>query len=176
MICLGIDVGSTSIKGGVLDLQQQAVREVQQVPFPAPVSGLADPTWFEVEPTQIVDALRTLVNELLDCQPNAQAIFFSGQMGGTILVDRDSGEPLTRYLSWRDQRAEYSLGEMHARLGKSLSLVELGYELKAGSTSALLFWLVRERQLSPRANDLKCIPPKQLGYSIWKQATGIERL
>ena len=40
MRCLGLDVGSSSIKGAVLDLERRAVGAVVSEPFPAPVAGL----------------------------------------------------------------------------------------------------------------------------------------
>ena len=41
--------------------------------------------------------------DLLDAAPDATSLNCCGQMGGVILV-AESGEPLTNYLSWRDQR------------------------------------------------------------------------
>lgn len=151
MKCLGLDVGSTTIKGAVLDLELHAVDSTVTRPFPAPISGLA-PGWFEVSPAAIVEQAHAVVHELLRAAPDAKQIYFSGQMGGTILVDR-SGEPVTNYLSWRDQRASTEqtpgtsyLDAVHQRWGTDI-LVSLGNELQPGSATSLLFWLAENRLL-----------------------------
>lgn len=154
MICLGLDVGSTSIKGAIFDLEHGDVQSVMQVPFPAPLSGL--PTGhFEIAPVAIVAAVEALVTGLLREAPAAEAIFCSGQMGGVILVD-DAGTALTNYLSWRDQRtlaphrsADSYLDAIRARWSGG-ELAELGNELQAGSAAGLLFWLTEQNQL-PKA-------------------------
>ena len=38
--CIGLDIGSTTIKGAVLDLRQHELRGVVQRPFPQPLVGL----------------------------------------------------------------------------------------------------------------------------------------
>jgi hypothetical protein len=48
MTLLGIDIGSSFIKGGVLDLDELRIRDIVREPFPDPISGL--PTgYFEVD-------------------------------------------------------------------------------------------------------------------------------
>jgi glycerol kinase len=110
MQCLGLDIGSSSIKGAVLDLDRQRVSSVVREPFPAPVSGLPS-RYFEVDPDLVTAAVRQVVSRLIEIAPDAKAIFFCGQMGGAILVDHQ-GKAVTNYLSWRDQRtlAEYPGG------------------------------------------------------------------
>ncbi len=151
MICLGLDVGSSSIKGAVLDLQSGDVRSIVRQPFPQQLSGLPA-GHFEVDPRQIVDAVQGVIASLLNESPHMEAIFFSGQMGGVILVDQ-AGAALTNYLSWRDQRTL----QPHAAGGTTLDalraiwknneLAELGNELQPGSASSLLFWLAEQDQL-----------------------------
>jgi sugar (pentulose or hexulose) kinase len=155
MLALGLDVGSTSIKGAVLDLERGEVRGVAQTPFPAPLKGL--PTGcFEVEPAAIVRAMEQIVARLLEAAPEAEALFCAGQMGGTLLVD-EGGAALTNYLSWRDQRtleareAGGSYIESIRRRWTDEQFVELGSELLAGSTSSLLFWLAQNNQLQKGA-------------------------
>src|SRR5262249_9688499 len=102
MKILGIDIGSTSIKGAVLDLQSGCGGHVAKYPFPEPVSGL--PTgWFEIDPREVAHTVRRIVVKLLQQAPKAERLFCSGQMGGVLLVDSHC-QPLTHYLSWRDQR------------------------------------------------------------------------
>lgn len=155
MICLGLDVGSSSVKGAVLDLESGEVRSIVRQPFPAPLTGLPA-GYFEVDPQSILHAVRDVIDGLLSQAPDAGAIFFAGQMGGTILVDQ-TGRPLTNYLSWRDQRTlalrpagGTTLDALKSRWADN-ELAELGNELQPGSTSSLLFWLAQENLLPDQA-------------------------
>ncbi len=146
MKCFGLDLGSSTIKGAVLDLATRRVEAIVREPFPEPISGLPA-RFFEIAPDQVVAAVERVVSQLLKIEPDVTAIFSCGQMGGVILIDPDTGRPLTNYLSWRDQR---TLGE-HPHGGNFLDemqrrwsgneFIELGRELKPGSATSLLFWL-----------------------------------
>jgi len=151
MKCLGIDLGSTSLKGAVLDLGANAVGRVRRRPFPDSTEGLPA-GHFEVPTGPIVDATKELIDVLLSDEPAAEAVFFSSQMGGVVLVEQ-SCRPLTPYLSWRDQRslapaglAASYLAAVRQRLSPG-QFSELGQELKAGSATSLLFWLRENDQL-----------------------------
>ena len=50
---LGIDLGSTSIKGGLLDLERRLRGHHSPAPFPDPVPG-HPPSHFEIDPQAIV--------------------------------------------------------------------------------------------------------------------------
>ena len=151
MHCIGLDIGSTTVKGAVLDVHQHDIRSVVQRPFPQPITGLPS-GFFEIDPQAVVNVAEEVVKELLSHAPEARAIFCSGQMGGMVLVDR-SGAALTNYLSWRDQRTSQPLGHSTSHLEairerwRNGELEDLGNELQAGSVSSLLFWLSQQNQL-----------------------------
>lgn len=154
MRCLGLDLGSTTIKGAVLDLETATLSHFQSVPFPAPIEGLA-PGWHEVHLGEILSATRLVLEKLNQTAPDATNLFICSQMGGLVLSD-DLGTPLTHYLSWRDQRtlAEHSNGgslleETRNRLGEEW-LTRMGGELKPGSATSLLFWLAQKDKLPPQ--------------------------
>ena len=84
MQCLGIDIGSSSIKGAVLNLEDCAVGEVIKEDFPSPISELPV-GYFEVEPSQIQEAVESVLVKLLEIAPDASSIHWTGQMGGVIL-------------------------------------------------------------------------------------------
>jgi len=150
MHCIGLDIGSTTIKGAVLDLRQHDVRCVVQRPFPQPLAGL--PGFFEIDPQAVFSVAEEVATQLLNQAQDAQAIFCSGQMGGMVLVDQ-SGAALTNYLSWRDQRSLQPLGSSSSHLQAIRDcwargeLSELGNELQAGSVSSLLRWLAQQKLL-----------------------------
>jgi sugar (pentulose or hexulose) kinase len=151
MQCLGIDIGSTTIKGAVLDVEGGRVGEVVRERFPDPLTGLLL-RHFEVDPEQVVAATRSVLDRLLVAAPESAAVFFSGQMGGVILAD-DGGRTLTNYLSWRDQRtldAHRDNGSYVDEIERRWSdgeLREVGNELKPGSATSLLFWLAENGRL-----------------------------
>ncbi len=159
MKCLGIDIGTSSVKGAVLDLENSAVGEVIKEDFPAPLSGL--PTgYFEVEPSRIQEVVENLLVRLLDLAPEVSSVHWTGQMGGVILVD-ESGNALTNYISWRDQRTlePYSSddGSAFQLLERRLTrtrMEELGNDCKPGSALSLLFWLAEQGELPDSAIPL----------------------
>lgn len=151
MKCLALDIGSSTLKGAVLDVDRREISSIISRPFPAAVEGLP-PQWFEVPPAAIVDAARDIIAELLREAPDATRLHCSGQMGGLVLVG-PSGEALTNYLSWRDQRSAAPhadgrslLEAVRQRLGAEL-FESLGRELQPGSTTTLLCWLQSQGKL-----------------------------
>lgn len=150
---IGIDIGSTSIKGAVLNSESGQVEHIAREPFPNPVTGL--PSGFhEVDPIAVTQRTHAVIQGLLKHAPDAGSVRFCSQMGGVLLVDQ-SGQPLTNYLSWRDQRTLLPgapgsttslLDEIRSRFSQQV-FTELGKELKPGSATALLHWLARHHAL-----------------------------
>lgn len=151
MIFLGLDIGSSTIKGGVLDTEQRTISAIVREPFPPAIDGLTAGI-YEVAPPLIVAGVERVLRRLLDAAPEARGVLVSGQMGGMILVDAQ-GKPLTNYLSWRDQRslAQHPAGgsylEAARRQLSDQQFAELGSELSAGSTAAIAFCLAEHGQL-----------------------------
>lgn len=152
MKCLALDIGSTSLKGAVLNVAKREISHIVSRPFPAAMEGLP-PQWFEVEPATIENVARDILHTLLVLAPDAERLYCSGQMGGFVLVD-EQGRPRSNYLSWRDQRSlvpeadgRSLLEQVRVRLGDDL-FESLGRELQPGSTTTLLAWLVAHGELS----------------------------
>src|SRR4051794_32556689 len=99
---LALDIGSSFIKGAVLDAEKLTIEHITRVPFPEPIAGLPAGR-FEIDPWAVMTAVREVLDNLLAQAPNAAGVQFSSQMGGMIVVD-SRGESLTNYISWRDQR------------------------------------------------------------------------
>jgi sugar (pentulose or hexulose) kinase len=157
---LGIDIGSTSVKGAVLDLAEDAVRPPVARLFPAPIPGTPSGR-VEIDPRAICATVDEVLSELMQQSPEATRVYFSGQMGGVILLD-ERAKPLTNYLSWRDQRTLESSGEgslferVRGTWDKSGEFRELGSELQPGSTTCMLAWLAASDEL-PRDAIPTCI-------------------
>ncbi len=78
-------------------------------------------------------------------------------MGGVVLTD-SSGEAVTNYLSWRDQRTlephtpggSSCLDELRSRTTPD-DWDRIGRELKPGTAAALVFWLAENAAIPPSA-------------------------
>lgn len=166
MRCLGLDIGSSSIKGAIVELGTGSVHSIVKEPFPDPLPGL--PTgWYEIDPLEVARRTQRVIEQLLEIAPDVKSVYFCGQMGGIVVVDAEN-RPVTNYLSWRDQRTLSShpnggnfLDEIQRRLGllqnfngtmssydaEHSLMAQLGNELKPGSATSLLFWLRESSQL-----------------------------
>ncbi len=72
MRSIGIDLGTTSIKGAVLNLDTRALEHVTRQPFPDRVPGLPR-LHYEVDPQAVVDATRDVLEALLAHAPDCQS-------------------------------------------------------------------------------------------------------
>jgi len=195
MQCLGLDIGSSSIKGAILDLATGQVHSIVKESFPDPLPGL--PTgWFEIDPLEVVARTRRVISQLIALAPEASSLFLCGQMGGVVGVD-STNRPITNYLSWRDQRtlAPHRSGgtfldEIQRLIGplpdfespqtvafrsadertfaerKATVITRLGNELKPGSATSLLFWL---QQSTPLPSGVR---PASMGDFVISQLSG----
>lgn len=162
MSWLGIDIGTSFIKGAVLaaasEGERAAIGELRRRPFPTPLRGLP-PGHVEVDPETVVAAVKSVLDELLPLAPDAKGLLLCGQMGGVVLVGED-GQARSNYLSWRDQRTlaeqvggEPCLDQVRHRLGPE-GARRLGHELKPGAAPCLLAWLAAHGQLPAHVRTL----------------------
>ncbi len=158
MQCLALDIGSSSIKGAVLDVARCDVSHITTMPFPERRAGLPA-LHFEVDPQEIEGRARSVVESLLAIAPEAERLYVAGQMGGLVLLDR-RGQPLTNYLSWQDQRTQAGEDPSHTFLERLRERLDddvfhwLGRELQPGSTLALLHWLSQREGLPRHATPV----------------------
>ena len=151
---IALDLGTSHIKGAVIDLERVALGHISLAPFPAALPGLP-PFFVEIDPDQIVAAVRQVIRELLPHAPHCAGIVMCGQMGGLVLTS-ERGQPLSNYISWRDQRlllpAPGDEGTYFDRLVERLSPTDqrqLGREVRPGLPISYLYWLAVENRLPP---------------------------
>ncbi len=152
MFFIGIDLGASFIKGGVLDLEKLAVRHIHREPFPGFLPGLP-PTWREIDPYIIISSVRSMLDRLMVYAPDGAGLVFCGQMHGLILTDIH-GKPLSNFISWQDKRAlrPHPRGgrTFFAALTERISETEkrrMGKELRPGLPLCTLFCLAEEQAL-----------------------------
>lgn len=148
---IGIDIGTSFIKGGILDLETLQVHSIHRQPFPDPQTGLP-PLLYEVDPHHIVRAVEALLDSLLEQAPQCQGVVVCSQMHGLVLMD-ESGQALSNAITWRDQRALQPAAEggtyfeaMMARISDA-ERQQLGNGLRAGLPICTLYWLRENNQL-----------------------------
>lgn len=150
MTYLAIDLGTSFIKGAVLDLDRHQHTHVRRQPFPAALPNR--PSYFyEVDPAAIVAATRALVEELLPHAPGCQGVVLCTQMHGLVLAT-PTGEARSNAMTWQDQRVLTPHPD-----GNGTFFDQLKAQVKADEVTAL----GRELQIS-----------RPLGYLYWMAQTG----
>jgi sugar (pentulose or hexulose) kinase len=158
MSFLAIDLGTTFIKGAVLDLDNLRLQHVCRQPFPGPNLRLP-PLSYEVDPGAIIATVRDLIRELLAAgsllDPVCGGIVFCTQMHGMVLCSEE-GRPLSNFISWQDQRVLGPYRKGGSYLDRLLTLVtlqerqQLGNELQPSRPLCYLFWMA-ENGLLPQS-------------------------
>ena len=142
---LALDLGTTFIKGAVLDLDTADVGQVVRRPFPAPLVGRAA-RHVAVDPAVIVASSADLLRELAGYAPDAAGIVVCSQMHGLVLTDGE-GKALSPAVTWQDQRildpAPDGAGTLYDHILAQISLEEVaatGNGLKPSLPLCALVW------------------------------------
>lgn len=149
MKLIAIDLGTTFIKGAVLNLDELTIHHIVRTAFPPPLPDLP-PHFFEVEPQAVVAEVQELLGRLLSLEPEAAGLVMCSQMHGLVLTD-PAGRPRSNAITWRDQRTllPHPSGSgshfdvIRERIGPEAA-VELGNGLRPGLPLCALFWLAEE--------------------------------
>jgi len=149
---IGIDLGTSFIKGAVLDLDALRLRHIHRVPFPPSLPGLP-PLHYEVDPREVLAAVRRLLSHLLPYAEPCEGIVMCSQMHGLVLTT-DCGEPRSALTTWQDQRVlePHPCGKgtyfdmmMQQLTGEEVR--QLGNEVRPGQPVGILFWLREQGRL-----------------------------
>lgn len=149
---LALDLGTSFLKGAVLELERAQIQHVSRTPFPAAVAGL--PTrHVEVDPAAIVRATQTLLDQLAAVAPDAAGVVVTGQMHGIVLTDAQ-GKAISNAVTWQDQRILDPLpsgaGGYYDQVVERLTpaaLAESGNGLKPSLPLCTLAWWAEQGQL-----------------------------
>ena len=160
---IGIDIGSSFIKGAALDLDSLTIAGGERLPFPPPIAGL-DPAFREFDPNEIVNVTRALLERLLDQAPEASGIVICSQLHGLVLTT-ESGQPVSNVITWQDQRALQpfpgSNGSYFDEVNRRITLEErrqLGNEPRPGLPVCYLFWLAHNHRLPAKPAVAASLP------------------
>lgn len=151
---IALDLGTTFVKGAVLDLEARRLAHTVRVPFPAPLAGLP-PGHHEIDPAAVLTVTEELLGSILTVAPNAEGLVLSSQMHALVLVD-EAGASRSNIVTWQDQRAltrhpredATFLDVLTQRIGPA-GCRRTGNDLWPGRPLSILFWL-RETGTLPR--------------------------
>jgi xylulokinase len=137
---LGIDIGTSSTKAVLMDASGKLLACSQsEYPIDSPRPG-----WAEQHPETWWEAVRETVGAVLS-ESGASAkeiagIGLSGQMHGTVLLDRDRSL-LRPAIIWADRRSQKQCEAITEFLGKEKLRELAGNFMSPGFTAATLLWL-----------------------------------
>ncbi len=116
---LGVDVGTSGVKAGVVDLEGELVGFAQR-PYPL-VEG-DGPGWFEQDAALWWSASRDAIREAVASARTTRVVgaCIGGQGPSLVAVD-ERGEPLTNAIIWMDRRTEPERRAMSERAGAEVS-------------------------------------------------------
>ena len=163
MTFLGLDLGSSFIKGAVLALDPMGLHHIERLPFPAAVRGLS-PGIREFDPTEVIEVTRTVLERLHQHAPEAEGILICSQLHSLVFSTPD-GKAVSRIINWQDQRALQpfpgSSGTYFDEIERHLTAEErraTGNEARPGVPLCFLYWLAQHRQL-PHPETIACALP-----------------
>lgn len=151
MSLLALDLGTSFIKGAILDLDALRINHVRRQPFPPPLPGLP-PLFYEVDPQVVVQTVRTLIDDLSALAPDCTGLIVCTQMHGLVLTAPD-GRALSNCITWQDQRVlipHPEGGTYFERLAAQVDpqeRLQLGNELQPSRPLCYLYWMAENGQL-----------------------------
>jgi xylulokinase len=153
---LGLDFGTSSVKGVLIDASQKILTSASA---PLKVSR-PHPGWSEQNPEDWWKACNTVVKTLRKLKPKAVAavegIGLSGQQHGATLLDRD-GKVLSPCILWNDARSFRECDDIMNREPQAVPLA--GNIPLAGYTAPKLVW-VKKHEPKTFARVAKVLLPK----------------
>ena len=155
---LGIDIGTSSAKALLFDVEQAAVAAVAGVEYPMqhPYPGYAEQNpddWWQA----VVESVRRVVN-ILDGQPDIAGIGLTGQMHGFTPLD-EQNNILHPAIIWADQRSAGIIDDLTERVGYDTFINVAGTLPAAGFMASTLFWM-QQNDPALLARISKVILPK----------------
>ncbi len=138
---LGIDLGTSSVKAVIADERAHVLgvgSQEYRIEVPQPGWAEQEPeAWWQATITAVRQALAEAGSPTTDV---IDAIGFSGQMHGTILLDAER-QPVGRAIIWADQRSAVEVGEIMSLVGTDQLARIAGTAPAAGFMGPTVRWL-----------------------------------
>jgi len=144
MTFLGIDLGTSSAKALLVSPEGHIVGQgAAEYAIDQPNTGWAEQspdTWWQAT----VIAARGALAGADPSYPNVEAIGLSGQMHGTVLLDK-SGVWLSPAVIWPDRRSQSQVNEISKFIGAQRLIQLAGSPLATGFQAATIRWFQQEQ-------------------------------
>ena len=154
MSFIGVDLGTSFIKGAILNLEALRLEHTRRIPFPRRLE-LANPLFCEFDPNEVANAVQTMIADLSVHAPDCEGMLMCSQMHGLVLMDK-YGETLSNCISWLDHRGLMLHPSGSGSYLKTLiqrttpeQRRQVGNELRLERPACFLFWLSEQKMLSP---------------------------
>jgi xylulokinase len=173
MYTIGFDIGSSSIKGALFDVESGSPRATaqyprQEMPIHSPRSG-----WAEQDPATWWEGVQEVCGRLLDGVPDAaqavKSIGLSYQMHGLVLLDR-AGAVLRPSIIWCDSRAVEIGSRAFSSLGKEYCLHHF-LNSPGNFTASKLRWVQENEPEVFRAIHFVMLPGDYIAYRMTGEPT-----
>ncbi len=162
-VVLGLDLGTSGLKGVALDLLGRKVVEARAgYPLHTPRPG-----WAEQDPLDWARALEVVLRALKEAlgEREVLAIGLAGQMHGAVFLDR-VGEPLLPAPLWNDQRTVLEARFIEEAIPRPELIRRTGNPAVTGFQLPKVLWLRREYpELFDRLHKV-LLPKDYLGFLL----------
>ena len=146
---LGLDVGTTTLTGLVLDVDTGEVVAVRTVPNTCEVTSTDDRTqgWSEWDAGRMAELAREVAAAAVAASGTVDGVGVTGQMHGMVLLSEESN-PLVPFVGWQDQRgtelvqegSETYVSQMQA-LAEEAGALHRGCRPAVGYLGTTLYWM-----------------------------------
>lgn len=152
MSFLGIDLGTSFVKGAILNLDALQLEHVRRIPFSSRIK-FTNPLFCEFDPAEVVRSVRQIIDALAPYVPDCEGVVLCSQMHGTVFMNEER-TAVSNCISWMDHRGAMPhptepgsyLDVMKNRTSASQRR-QLGNELRLERPACYLFWLSEQGRL-----------------------------
>lgn len=141
-LTIGIDVGTTSVKAGVMDQNGQTLDYFSQ-PYP---TKRFDGVRVEQNPHDWIGAIDNALTKFAPLISNVAAIGLCSQVNTHVFVDQN-GIALEPAIVWQDGRAHAEAAELDAKISEAQRIAWWGAPMPIDASHALsrMLWVARNR-------------------------------
>ena len=140
---LGIDIGTTKIC--VLALNSKTGKPAFSASEQNNSNVSTGPVFYQQDPEKIKKTVLRLIGRAVEkTEKKISGIGLTGQMHGMLFVDRRL-RPLSKLITWQDQRATGLITEIRKKAGRSAG--ECGCAISPGYLGATLYWFTKNKKV-----------------------------
>lgn len=161
MYYIGIDLGTSSVKGILVTPAGEIMREAsEEYPVSYPRDG-----WSEQKPEDWLCAVKKMMKELAaGIETEVGGISFGGQMHGLVALDGE-GNVIRPCILWNDGRTQKQTDYLNEKIGRERLSAMTANIAYAGFTAPKILWL-KENEPENFAKIKKIMLPKD--YLVYK--------